>query len=273
MRSPVADDTAGQHGIITFDVGGTLFKVLAQTIVAHPSTLLASMLDDIGTDPGQPLFVDANPERFGFILDWYRYGEMYAHVDGLIPALLRDASFFLLPDVVIINGRSFTLRPPASKPLPAVKVRDAMTNCITSAWPTFERYVDDLVKQVRDHYMTLASTAAVPRQRDDGHEDALACSREELSTEVFAPKEFVLSDWGTFTDSWVRWSDSANVCTRERLWVLIAELENRGFECQLLPGAASELLRDYYGCKLRVALHLDLQRCQTPASEKFLPTH
>jgi len=252
----MAEVTGVQNGVVTFDVGGTLFKVLAQTIVAHPSTLLASMLDDISVNPEKPVFVDANPERFGFILDWYRYGEMYAHVDGLIPALLRDACFFLLPDVVIVNGRSYALSPPASKPFPEVKVRDAMTSCIVSSWPTFERYVDDLIKQVKDHYLALANTASVPRERDDGHEDALACSKEQLATEVFAPKEFVLSDWGNFTDSWVRWADPANVCTRERLWALIAELEIRGFECQLVPGAASELLRDYFGCKLHVGLHL-----------------
>jgi len=264
----MAEVVGGQNGTVTFDVGGTLFKVLAQTILACPSTLLASMLEDISVNPEKPIFVDANPERFSFILDWYRYGEMYAHVDGLVPALLRDACFFLLPDVVIINGRSFTLRPPASKPFPALKVRDALTSCVTSSWPTFETYVDGLIKQVREHYMTLANVAAVPRQRDDGHEDALACSREQLATEVFAPKEFVLSDWGNFTDSWVRWADPANVCTRERLWVLVTELENRGFECQLVPGAASELLRDYFGCKLHVGLCLNQQPCPNVTSRK-----
>lgn len=267
----MAEATGGQNGTVTFDVGGTLFKVLEQTIMAHPSTLLANMLEDIGTQPGKALFVDANPERFGLILDWYRYGEIYSHVDGLIPALLRDACFFLLPDVVTINGRSFTLRPPASNPCPAVKVREAMTSGITSAWPTFERYVNDLIKQVKDHYLTLASTAATPRERDDGHEDALACCREQLASEVFPPKEFVLSDWGSFTDSWVRWADPVNVCTRERLWVLITELESRGFECQLVPGAPSELLRNFHGCKLHVGLRLNEQHCPTAPCREMGP--
>jgi len=101
MKHRMAEEASS--GTVIFDVGGQHFKVLRQTVAARPDTLLATLIDDIGTDCGEPIFVDANPDRFGHILDWYRYGEMYAQ-EFVIGALLRDAKFFLLPDIMRING-------------------------------------------------------------------------------------------------------------------------------------------------------------------------
>ena len=60
-----------------FNVGGRRFEVLSHLIQNRPSTLLASLLDDIGTDAAEPIYVEANPDRFAHILDWYRHGEMH----------------------------------------------------------------------------------------------------------------------------------------------------------------------------------------------------
>ncbi|CAE8693652.1 unnamed protein product [Polarella glacialis] len=59
---------------VVFNVGGRHFEILALVIQRRPSTLLANLLDDIGTDSSQHIFVDANPDRFQYIVDWYRYG-------------------------------------------------------------------------------------------------------------------------------------------------------------------------------------------------------
>jgi len=94
---PDGEATSGDFdGTVVFDVGGRLFRVLRQTIQTRPSALLASLVDDLGTDSSRPMFIDANPDRFSYILDWYRYGEMFIPNDSTIEAVLRDARFFFV---------------------------------------------------------------------------------------------------------------------------------------------------------------------------------
>merc|ERR1719264_2475799 len=87
-----------EAGTVVFNVGGRHFEVLRQTIEARPATLLASLLEDIGTDSGRPIFVDANSDRFAHILEWYRHGEMHVAADCPVAGIICDARFFLLPD-------------------------------------------------------------------------------------------------------------------------------------------------------------------------------
>ncbi|CAE8641873.1 unnamed protein product, partial [Polarella glacialis] len=89
---------------VVFNVGGRHFEILTHVIQRRPSTLLANLLDDIGTDSSQPIFVDASPDRFQHIVDWYRYGEMSLPSTCCKHALLRDARYFMLPDEVKMNG-------------------------------------------------------------------------------------------------------------------------------------------------------------------------
>mmetsp|Transcript_103597 Transcript_103597/g.200742 ORF Transcript_103597/g.200742 Transcript_103597/m.200742 type:complete len:269 (+) Transcript_103597:99-905(+) len=245
-------------GTVVFDVRGVLFKVLSQTISARPSTLLANLLDDIGSDAGRPIFVDANPERFNHILDWYQYGEMFVPTGYPIPAVLRDARFFLLPDTLKINESTFVLRPTSAE-----QVTAAMTSVVTSSWPKFEQYVEDLIKQVKDCYTSNAESAARPEEEVlwngereiRGHTDAgLLCQQQHgrkaaVSRAAACCKTFVLAEahsYGYMQDHY-RWSDSSNVCSQLRLWVLMAELAKRGFKCEL-----PRLLDD------RVRLHVSL---------------
>lgn len=211
-------------GTVVFDVGGRLFRVLRQTVQTRPSALLASLTDDLGTDSSRPIFIDANPDRFSYILDWYRYGEMFIPNDSTVDAVRRDARFFLLPDVVRINGTSHAIHP-----ILASEAHDAMVAAVTATWPSFDDCIRDMCLDIKAHFEGLGANANEPR-----HFDANSCDKETLAEGTFPPKEIQLSTLLYRNDcSWYRWLDPGNVCNKERLWVLIAELERRGFECAL----------------------------------------
>lgn len=255
-------DTTSQvaDGIAIFDVGGRLFKVLRQTVEARPSTLLATILDDLGTDGSQPIFIDANPDRFGYILDWYRYGEMHVPTQGFpIAALLRDARFFLLPDTVKINGVSYCVQPSLVE-----EVRNETISSTISGWPNFEQCLQGMISDVKEHFKALGAEAARVQKQPDGsyerqsftrgHVDAGVCKKLDLPKNVFPPKEFRLSVQEIRTVnylvvSWFRWLEPENVGSKGRLYVLIDEFEKRGFSYDL-KDSATEIV-------LRVGLHFD----------------
>lgn len=233
----------GADGTVVFDVGGRLFKVLRQTVEARPSTLLAILIDDLGTDANQHIFVHANPDRFAYILDWYRYGQMYVPTrDFPTEALLRDARFFLLPDTVKINGVTFSIRPSLVE-----EVRNEVINSVASGWPNFEQCLQDMLADVKTHFIHLGEGAANVRELPDstvgwqipytkGHEDANPCTKLDLPRFIFPPKEFRLSTrehvrLGFRSGSWHRWLDPENIGSKGRLYLLVRELEKRGFSC------------------------------------------
>ena len=97
---------------IIFNVGGRRFEVLRETIERRKGTHLARLIK--GADDSRPVFVDANPDRFECILDWYRYGEIFVDKGRSVAAVLRDADYFLLPDTVKINGETHKVRDQAA---------------------------------------------------------------------------------------------------------------------------------------------------------------
>mmetsp|Transcript_86808 Transcript_86808/g.202012 ORF Transcript_86808/g.202012 Transcript_86808/m.202012 type:complete len:281 (-) Transcript_86808:47-889(-) len=202
--------SAVESSTVVFNVGGQRFEVLRQTIEARPSTLLASLMDDIGTDSTQPMFVDANPDRFAYILDWYRYGEMHLPDGYPLKAILNDARFFLLPDAVKINGSRHALQPPSEVDLSFTAV-----STITKDWPTFQQFVMNIIGEVRAQVEHLSRRAAQP--------DSCGCVDREMTS--FRAYFDICDEDG--------WSDEENVCSQERLEVLVAELEKRGFECEV----------------------------------------
>jgi len=218
MAKRIRSGSAGaeEAGTVVFNVGGRHYEVLRQTIEARPSALLASLLDDIGTDSAQPIFVDANPDRFAYILDWYRYGEIHLPADYPVMALLNDARFFLLPDSVNINGSPHGLRPA----LEDDHLRGAAISSVTKEWPTFEQYVTELIAEVRNELEALSERAK--SVRDDVH--WYQCG-------VDTKQRFTLSEY--VSDRGQIWRDHQNVCNEERLRVLVAELERRGFKCEV----------------------------------------
>jgi len=232
-------------GTVTFDVGGRPFKVLRQTIEAWPDTFLASLVDDIGTNTGEPIFVDANPERFGYILDWYRYNEMYVP-EFVMGAVLRDAKFFLLPDVVRINGTSHVLGSShwgtCDEVLMASKVE----------WPTCDQYVENTIRELRQQFETHFRDAQQNLSKNLSKISGNYCE-EFFSNSLFPDKTIPVFD----RDQQKFWLDNQNLNDFRRVWRLIAELTRRGFKCRLKLACRYESGHERYeSMALRVGLGL-----------------
>eukprot|EP00929_Paragymnodinium_shiwhaense_P053997 TRINITY_DN27069_c0_g1_i2.p1 TRINITY_DN27069_c0_g1~~TRINITY_DN27069_c0_g1_i2.p1 ORF type:complete len:188 (-),score=15.83 TRINITY_DN27069_c0_g1_i2:162-656(-) len=127
--------------VVTFDVGGRLFKTLRSTVRRHPTTLLACLLDDVSVDSTEPIFVDASPDRFTHFMDWLRYEEMFIPNECSFEALLRDARFFLLPDNVKINGLWHSILPEKLPCTAEACMRDYFDD-LKRGWPSFEEEID-----------------------------------------------------------------------------------------------------------------------------------
>ena len=87
MSTPTKASTASTS-TVTFDIGGTNFTVATSTIEQHPESMLATMISGRWAIEGsevdqsfdvineKPLFIDRNPNRFGFVLDFLRDGKV-----------------------------------------------------------------------------------------------------------------------------------------------------------------------------------------------------
>lgn len=253
-------------GAVTLDVGGRIFKVLRQTIEARPSTLLACLLDDIGFEEDIPLFVDANPDRFGYILDWYRHGEVFLPQTISVQAFIRDARFFLLPDTLRINDTEHFIDAARDRPQePAAEAcgaRASLLRSVVESWPGFEEYLDELLLDVREHFLSVGNESTQPSVvlacggHALGHTDAASCTKESLADRAFPKKRLQLSERCCYDLPYYgkveghRWRDLDNVCNRQRCWAVIVELERRGFACELEGDVDSGLV-------LSVGLGLD----------------
>lgn len=220
-----------QSSTVLFNVSGRHFEVLQLTIEARPTTLLATLLHDIGTDRTRPIFVDANPDRFSYILDWYRFGEMHIPRDYSVEALLGDARFFLLPDLVRVNGTPYWLHPGFSN-----QAEELRTKCILDEWPAFDQYVMGIIAEVQKDIEVFCSEAKL--LKDDVPQKS-SFIREPPSRVALPKTCFVLSK-AIYYEGFRRWKhvwlDPTHVCSRERLRVLVAELTRRGFECDFELG-------------------------------------
>lgn len=98
------------NGIVVFTFGGQYFEALHQTILGRDSTLLANLVDDMSTDSSKLILVDANPDRFQCIFGWYCYGEMYLPDSISLEAVLRDAHFVLLLNIIRMNSAICSIR-------------------------------------------------------------------------------------------------------------------------------------------------------------------
>mmetsp|Transcript_12271 Transcript_12271/g.28671 ORF Transcript_12271/g.28671 Transcript_12271/m.28671 type:complete len:247 (+) Transcript_12271:59-799(+) len=100
---------------VVVNVGGEKFEVLRQTIEAKPETLLCTLLHDpagastkehhgtASAATGVELFVEADPKRFRYILDWYRYGSICLPCSISVQEMRRECAYFQLPDDLKIS--------------------------------------------------------------------------------------------------------------------------------------------------------------------------
>ena len=87
---------------VTFDVGGTHFKVAQSTVQQFPESMLAVVISDrwedrsIDVNPleSKPLFIDRNPIRFGFVLDFLRDGEVHLPHTTTVEEMMLEMDYF-----------------------------------------------------------------------------------------------------------------------------------------------------------------------------------
>eukprot|EP00927_Polykrikos_kofoidii_P040274 TRINITY_DN34463_c0_g1_i1.p1 TRINITY_DN34463_c0_g1~~TRINITY_DN34463_c0_g1_i1.p1 ORF type:complete len:286 (-),score=42.82 TRINITY_DN34463_c0_g1_i1:72-929(-) len=228
------------HGTVTFDVRGRHVKVLPELIQTHSNTLLAQLLDDIGTDYSEPIFVDANPDRFSHILDWYRYGCMFLHSGDSIDALLHDAAFFMLPEQVIVDGierqtlharvanNQETIRTTSAK-LGAARLQQKFEVEVIKQWPEFQAVFEEKVQQIEKQLLTWASMPG---------EELHAIAKDFLrNNRCRAPAlEFrTLESCATIPVCWAG-EGAGGICSMERLRLLASKLTSAGYNCSLQGG-------------------------------------
>jgi len=88
--------------IVSFDVAGTIYRVARSTLMKFPETMLAAMVSQrwqvCEADAEQkPLFIDRDPGRFRYILDFYRDAQIKIPTTVTIAEMERDAEYFGLP--------------------------------------------------------------------------------------------------------------------------------------------------------------------------------
>ncbi|CAE8618877.1 unnamed protein product [Polarella glacialis] len=75
---------------VKFNVCGKMFEVLRQpTLSLHPNSILSQLAEE--SDGSQPIFVEANPELFQYILDFHRHRKILVPITVSTAAILREA--------------------------------------------------------------------------------------------------------------------------------------------------------------------------------------
>lgn len=204
-RSPPA-------AVVTFDVGGQIFKVSAQLVRSKPKTLLAILLQHAENGLSKPIFVDGPSERFHFILDWYRYNAMHIPRSVSLAALLQDARHFQLPDEVIVNGVARNVKTHDV----AQRVGRELTAGIISRWPGFQTFFEELLERIRMHFeaVTIAS-------------DSLRGVDSQAAEEAWDFPHFVLNLYGD-----EGFLDRKNLLSAARARTLALKLEQCGYLCE-----------------------------------------
>mmetsp|Transcript_43106 Transcript_43106/g.78380 ORF Transcript_43106/g.78380 Transcript_43106/m.78380 type:complete len:246 (-) Transcript_43106:150-887(-) len=89
---------------VTFDVGGTIKKVLEQVVRSKPDTLLCTLLDDPARKSEETaIFVDRSADLFDLVMDWYRHGYVLLPPGVGMERMKLECAYYALPDDVEIR--------------------------------------------------------------------------------------------------------------------------------------------------------------------------
>lgn len=216
FRTPVQRTPDG-GALAIFDVGGKIFKVPAQLVRSKPGTRLAQLLDNAGesspaSTASKPIFVDAAPERFTCILDWYRFGELHVPKSIPIAALLQDARNLQLPEELVINGILRNTRSNA-----AHRVGRDLVSQIIEHWSGFSIFLQATLEKIRLHYHAVGERASLFNT---------ATIHDGEAEEAYDFSPFVLALYGE-----KGWLNTDQVCSAARARVLALKLEEHGYRC------------------------------------------
>ncbi|ETV91132.1 hypothetical protein H310_14227 [Aphanomyces invadans] len=121
----VTDDAAdSSSGIVTFDVGGTIFRCKQRVVEKYPNKRLHRLLlcgceqqqSSPFASPVAAIFVDRNPNYFAVILDWYRTGTFHVPDSLSMAGLHHEAAYFDVLAEMFSNNEAPAL-PSASSPI------------------------------------------------------------------------------------------------------------------------------------------------------------
>jgi len=88
---------SSEEGIVSFDVGGRVYKVRRSLLESFPNTLLARLVADEwqGDDESKPIFIDRDSDRFRYCLDYMRDDQAVAlpHTESK-SAFLKDLEYY-----------------------------------------------------------------------------------------------------------------------------------------------------------------------------------
>eukprot|EP00929_Paragymnodinium_shiwhaense_P121187 TRINITY_DN93346_c0_g1_i1.p1 TRINITY_DN93346_c0_g1~~TRINITY_DN93346_c0_g1_i1.p1 ORF type:complete len:316 (-),score=81.91 TRINITY_DN93346_c0_g1_i1:76-1023(-) len=148
--------------------GGRLIRTFASTVQSYPEGRLAALLDAAPAPPPndiRKIFVDMNPDRFLYLLDWYRYGEIHLPSSVPVDSIVQDACLLGLPDGLIVNGvpRSF-------KSGAAMRVRRNLSASVIARWRDFAEYYAKIVRSVQAHYEQAASDSNKPLEGEERYD-------------------------------------------------------------------------------------------------------
>ena len=110
--------------IVSFDVGGKLYRFCASLLAKYPSTKLARIYkkkrnrilesSDSESDNNDVVFLDGNPDRFQYVLDYMRrrYDIMYLPNTVSKEAFLNDLDSYgfdaVDPSTILVQGEKVT---------------------------------------------------------------------------------------------------------------------------------------------------------------------
>jgi hypothetical protein len=85
---------------VQFDVGGRVFKVSRALINAIPDSMLARMISETWEkEPGKPMFIDRDGDKFAHVLDYLRYGSIELPVTVTQAMFQRELDYYSIPAV------------------------------------------------------------------------------------------------------------------------------------------------------------------------------
>jgi BTB/POZ domain len=84
------------RSIVTFDVGGTSYRVSRSTIESFPESMLARLVSETWNeqDNDTPIFIDRNGSRFELVLDYLRDGTVDVPISMSRRSLLIDFDYY-----------------------------------------------------------------------------------------------------------------------------------------------------------------------------------
>jgi hypothetical protein len=83
---------------VQFNVGGRHFEVSRALIDAIPDSMLARMISETWEkEPGKPMFIDRDGDKFAHVLDYLRYGSIELPVTITQAMFQRELDYYGIP--------------------------------------------------------------------------------------------------------------------------------------------------------------------------------